>query len=131
MKVYSQIKKELGARKDRSAWGRGVNAYALELLEELRERAAYEGRDPKPGKECREWMLNGAQNWNEFSWGGSALIYNGDIAERLCTPSELKKTRNGERRPNSREEWLDTQARALNQAARRVSALYSRMMEEV
>lgn len=131
MKAYSEIKKELEARKDRSAWNRGVNAYALELLEELRERAAYEGRDPKPGKECREWMLNGAQNWNEFSWGGSALIYNGDIAERLCTPSELKKTRNGERRPNSREEWLDTQARALYQAARRVSTLYSRMMEEV
>lgn len=49
MKAYSEIKKELEARKDRSAWGRGVNAYALELLEELRERAAYEGRDPKPG----------------------------------------------------------------------------------
>ena len=57
--------------------------------------------------------------------------YGGDIAERLCTPSELKKTRHGERRPNSREEWLDTQARALHQAARRVSSLYSRMTKEV
>jgi hypothetical protein len=123
MKAYSEIKKELEARKDRSAWSRGVNAYALELLEELRERAAYEGRDPKSGKECREWMLNGAQNWNEYTWGGSALIYNGDIAERLCTPSELKKTRNGERRPNSREEWLDVQARALYQAACRLSRI--------
>ena len=45
-----------------------------------------------------------------------SLIYNEDIAERLCTPSELKKTRHGERRPNAREEWLDTQARALFQA---------------
>lgn len=130
MKAYSEIKKELEARKDRSAWSRGVNAYALELLEELRERASYEGRDPKPGKECREWMLNGAQNWNEYSWGGSALIYNGDIAERLCTPSELKKTRNGERRPNSREEWLDTQARALYHACNRVACLYSSIVTE-
>lgn len=49
-----------------------------------------------------------------------ALIYNGDIAKLLCSPSELKRTRNGERRPNNREEWLDTQARALAQAAKRL-----------
>lgn len=122
--TLDKVAAELEAQKDRSAWGRGVNAYALELLEELRERAAYEGRNPEPGKECREWMLNGAQDWAQYSWGGSSLIYDGDIAERLCTPSELKKTRNGERRPNSREEWLDTQARALTQACNRVARVY-------
>ena len=122
--TLDKVAAELEAQKDRSAWGRGVNAYALELLEELRERAAYEGRNPEPGKECREWMLNGAQDWAQYSWGGSSLIYDGDIAERLCTPSKLKKTRNGECRPNSREEWLDTQARALNQACNRVARLY-------
>lgn len=130
MKSYSEIKAELEARKDRSAWSRGVTAYSLELLEELRERADYEGRDPKPGNECREWMLNGAHNWSEYSWGGSALVYNCAIAERLCTPSELKKTRNGERRPNSQEEWLDTQARALYQACNRVACLYSSIVAE-
>lgn len=52
--------------------------------------------------------------------GGCSLIYDSDIAERLCCPSELRKTHNGERRPNSKEEWLDTQARALTQAANRV-----------
>ena len=122
--TLDKVAAELEAHKDRSAWGRGVNAYALELVEELRERAAYEGRNPEPGKECREWMLNGAQDWNQYSWGGSSLIYDGDIAERLCTPSELKKTRHGERRPNSREEWLDTQARALYQACNRVARVY-------
>lgn len=122
--TLDKVAAELEAHKDRSAWGRGVNAYALELVEELRERAAYEGRNPEPGKECREWMLNGAQDWNQYSWGGSSLIYDGDIAERLCTPSELKKTRHGERRPNSREEWLDTQARALTQACNRVARVY-------
>ena len=122
--TLDKVAAELEAHKDRSAWGRGVNAYALELVEELRERAAYEGRNPEPGKECREWMLNGAQDWNQYSWGGSSLIYDGDIAERLCTPSELKKTRHGERRPNSREEWLDTQARALHQACNRVARVY-------
>ena len=122
--TLDKVAAELEAHKDRSAWGRGVNAYALELVEELRERAAYEGRNPEPGKECREWMLNGAQDWNQYSWGGSSLIYDGDIAKRLCTPSELKKTRHGERRPNSREEWLDTQARALTQACNRVARAY-------
>lgn len=122
--TLDKVAAELEAHKDRSAWGRGVNAYALELVEELRERAAYEGRNPEPGKECREWMLNGAQDWNQYSWGGSSLIYDCDIAERLCTPSELKKTRHGERRPNSREEWLDTQARALYQACHRVARVY-------
>lgn len=130
MEIYDKITAELGARKDRSAWGRGVNAYALELVEELKKRAEYEGRNPEPGKECWEWILNGAQDWEQYSWGGSALIYNSDIAERLCCPSELKKTRNGERRPNSREEWLDTQARALHQAASRVLRLYRSIVTE-
>jgi hypothetical protein len=61
-------------------------------------------------------LLNGASNWDQYSWGGCSLICDRDIAIRLCTPSELKKTRNGERRPNDREMWLDTQTRALRQA---------------
>ena len=139
--IYDAMREALEARKERSAWDKGVTVYALELVEELRELAAYEGRNPEPGKECREWMLNGARDWRRpndefaawsvYSWGGSSLIYDGDIAERLCTPSELKRTRNGERRPNSREEWLDTQARALYQACNRVSRIYSRLCEEV
>lgn len=124
MKIYERMTKELEARKGRSAWDKGVTMYALELVEELRERAAYEGRNPEPGEECREWMLNGAQDWEQYSWGGCSLIYDSDIAERLCCPSELNKARNGERRPNTREEWLDTQARALYQAANRVLRLY-------
>ena len=136
--IFDKLTAELEARKDRSAWDKGVTVYVLELVEELKERAAYEGRNPEPGKECREWMLNGARDWrrpndefaawSEYSWGGSSLIYDQDIAERLCTPSELKKTRHGERRPNGREEWLDTQARALYQACNRVVRVYRSIM---
>lgn len=128
--VYARMTAELKARTDRSAWNRGVNLYALELVESLKESAEYSGKHPQLGKECRETMLNGAQDWEQYSWGGSSLIYDTDIAERLCTPSELKKTRGGERRPNSREEWLDTQARALFQACNRVSRLYSQIVKE-
>lgn len=98
----------------KSAWQKGVELYAQELLEQ------FHWNYDEGEKITEEKLLNGAQNWKEYSWGGSALIYDYEIAERLCTPSELKKTRNGERRPNAREEWLDTQARALFQAARRV-----------
>lgn len=130
MTIYEKMIEELNARNDRSAWNKGVTLYAVELVEELRERAEYEGRNPEAGKECREWMLNGASDWGGYSWGGSSLIYDGDIAERLCTPSELKKTRNGERRPNSREEWLDVQARALFQACNRAARLYRAVVTE-
>ena len=121
MKKIEEIITALEERKDRSAWDKGVTVYALELLEVYEERAEYESRDAEDHEEFKEWLKNGADSWEAYSWGGSALIYNGDIAQRLCTPSELKKTRNGERRPNSREEWLDVQARALYQASRRLS----------
>lgn len=120
MKSYSDILAALEARKDRSAWNKGVTAYAVDLLDHYQERAEYEGREAASCKELEEWLLNGASTWSEYSWGGSALIYNGDIAKLLCSPSELKRTRNGERRPNNREKWLDTQARALAQAAKRL-----------
>lgn len=120
---YNSIRDELKAKKTYSAWDRGVNAYALELAAALENRASYEDHDPSRD-ECREWMLNGARDWSEYSYGGCSLIYDGDIAERLCTPGEIKRTRHGERRPNSREGWLDVQARALRQACSRVIHAY-------
>lgn len=98
--------------KTRSAWNKGVKEYAIELAENIETEEI-----PRCRRDLEQILLNGAESWEEYSWGGSSLIYNSDIAERLCNPSELKKTRNGERRPNRREQWLDTQARALKQAS--------------
>ncbi len=121
--IIGKISETVSNEKTRSAWGRGVQAYALELVDELDE-ALRDGticpRDLSDSKKVNAALLNGADSWNQYSWGGSALIYDGDIAARLCCPSELKKTHDGERRPNSREEWLDVQARALYQAANMV-----------
>ena len=89
-------------------WQKGVKDYADELLQQLKENK----QEVTP-----ENLLNGASSWDEYSWGGCSLIYDGDIAERLCTPSELKRTDHGRLNPNSREKWLDVQARALYQAA--------------
>ena len=124
MKNYEYIKNKLENRKDRSAWDKGVTIYALELLDEIKEYIDDNGKEPQTMEELKKIALNGAENWNKYSWGGCSLIYNADIAERLCTPSELKKTRNGERRPNSREEWLDVQARALRQAYSRIKWIF-------
>lgn len=82
MKSYSDILAALEARKDRSAWNKGVTAYAINLLDQYQERAEYEGREAASRKELEEWLLNGASTWGEYSWGGSALIYNGDVATR-------------------------------------------------
>lgn len=122
--IIAKIAAELETRKDRSAWNKGVTLYAWDMLDEIQERTNYERKEPETAAELNEYALNGAESWEQYSWGGSALIYNGDIAERLCNPSELKKTRNGERRPNSREEWLDTQARALFQAYNRIRRIF-------
>lgn len=122
MKTIEKAMDIINSRKDRSAWDKGVSVYSYELLDQLQEAAEggyFKAEQISSGNAIREAMLNGASDWSQYSWGGSALIYDGDIAERLCNPSELKKTRNGERRPNSREEWLDVQARALFQAANR------------
>lgn len=118
--ICTQIRQELDKETTRSAWSRGVKAYAVELLEEL-DMAINDGYfDPAniaDSEALRAQLLNGAGSWHNYSWGGASLIYDCDIAHRLCTPSELRKTCNGERKPNAREEWLDTQARALTQAA--------------
>ena len=113
------IRENIEKRKQRSAWDRGVTQYALELVDEL-EGAVKGGwvdiKDFSSQELVKKHLLNGARDWSEYSWGGCTLIYNEDIAERLCSPSELKKTNNGRWRPNKREEWLDVQARALYQA---------------
>lgn len=103
MELLNKIMEE--KRHARSAWKNGVCDYAIELLDSLETKEI-----------TREALLNGAENWANYSYGGCSLIYDGDICERLCNDTEKKKTRNGELMPNSRENWLDVQTRALSQA---------------
>ena len=98
-----------------SKWQQGVNLYIEELKEFLEDNKLEATKDN---------MLNGAQNWSDYSYGGSGLIYDYDIAERLATPSEIKsRTRKDgsfNSMANANETWLDVQARALYQASRKV-----------
>lgn len=96
-----------GQKPERSAWGRGVQAQARDMAEELPAEFDYDYLTFK------QMVLNGAPDWSAYSYGGCALVYDGDIAGRYCTPSEQKRAKNGVRRPNRREEWPDVQARVF------------------
>lgn len=102
--------------KAKSAWDKGVKNYAIDFVCQLQEDISngyFNEKDLNNPNIVEKKLLNGAQNWRQFSWGGNALIYDCDIAENLCTPSELKRNNNGLKKPNAKEDWLDVQARAL------------------
>ena len=124
MKTIAEIRQEIENKKPRSAWDKGVKEYALEMLEDMEnERKLAKETDMAVYPATLEAeLLNGAMNWKQFSWGGCSLVYDMQIAKRLCSPSELKKTRNGEKQPNANEQWLDVQTRALHQAENMIYA---------
>tara|TARA_R110002051_G_C8383244_1_gene445499 strand:+ start:100 stop:456 length:357 start_codon:yes stop_codon:yes gene_type:complete len=104
------IIKALESSPARSAWTRGVKDLAIDLVDGLEDGAPI----------TREKMLNGAQDWSQYSYGGCGFIYDADIAEALCSPSELRSRNGGDWQPSKRETWLDVQARALGQACKLV-----------
>ena len=117
------IKKALEKEKEkaRSGWKTGVILYAIEILDNLEDK-----------KEITEKnLLNGAKDWHQYSEDGCALIYDVDICNRLCTPPGIKRTKNGRRRPNRQENWIDVQTHALYQAARLIMKINSKMMEDM
>lgn len=101
----------------RTYWERGVTDFALDLLENYENICKECENDGNPVPACnKKTLLNGADDWRAYCYSGSALIYNGDIAKALCTPSEFKRLGEGRRAPNARENWMDVQARAYYQA---------------
>ena len=118
--MYEEILKGLEKRNfNRSTWDRAVNIYACEILDNINDI-----ENISNVAELKKAALNGAENFKEYSYGGFSLICDEDIAKRCCTPSEFKKTKEGSRNPNSRENWLDVQARALFQAYHRIADIF-------
>lgn len=114
------IRAELNARHDRSAWDKAVTLYALDLLEDVQEGADNMERLPLDGAELERWALNGADNWHHYSTGACSLVWSGDIAARVCTPSMYKRKHEGASEPGNGQTWLDVQADALKQACWRI-----------
>ena len=98
----------------RGAWARGVQQYAVELATNVGEVVS--DWSQYSWYQLETIALNGATDWSQFSEGGCALIFDADICERLCPPSEVKRKRHGELEPNAHETWIDVQTRALFQA---------------
>ena len=98
------------AVKANSTWTKAVKQDALDLLENVVDN------NIDNINLLKKALLNGADNWYQYSHCGFALCYNKAIAEHYCTSSELKRANYGQSQPNSRESWLDLQARALYQA---------------
>lgn len=119
------IKKGVEAKRFRSHWERQVQDDALAMIDELWNNEL-EWEDDITASEFEELALSGAKDWWAYSYGGCALIMDVEIAERYCTPSELKRTNCGELPPNKHESWVDVQGRALFQAC----ALVKRVIRE-
>lgn len=116
MNAIKEVRERLNARNGRSAWDKGVIAYAHDMLDSLEENFTAEEIENIGFGDLKKSILNGAKNWKQYSEGGCALCYDMQIAKRLCTKSELKRTHNGVNKPNKEESWLDVQTRALYQA---------------
>ncbi|MBR6448296.1 MAG: hypothetical protein IKS74_07510 [Methanomicrobium sp.] len=130
MVTYKQLLQVLNSYNPRSAWDKGVKKYAIGIIKDFDYESDNGGIIPNNFGE--KYLLNGARDWKQYSWGGSSYAYDGDIAKMLCSPSELKKVRykeGGFRKPNRDEEWLDVQARALSQASRLILYSYRALVE--
>ena len=116
-KNIQAVTNEVNNAKTRSAWSKGVQAYALDILANFEEWQKF---NESEGLECPELdevtALNGAQDWSAWAYGGCGLCYDSYIAERLCTPSELRKLDGGARIPAGAATWCDIEARAAYQA---------------
>lgn len=128
MKII-EIQNKLKAFNPKSAWKKGVREYALEIVEEYVSGGAWNGVDITDARQVLNYTYTKDEKLLDIvrfmSEGGSFLIYNEDIAERLCTRSELLHAthKDGSLRDhaNARESWLDVQSRAVYQACNIIS----------
>lgn len=117
MRIKS-IREYLKAMKVRSAWENGIIQYAFDML----DRAEENGYTELTAGDLKKAFF-GSVTISESSYGGDWLVSNESICKRLCTPSEYKLRKGGERRPNRNETWFDVQYRALFQADAKIYSI--------
>lgn len=101
------------SKSEHTYWSRGVVSlirdYAKEVLQE------HDGETVSNKELFKLWSC-GAETLKDAVYGGCFDIWNYDIAKRLCTPSEFKRSKEGMRNPNRCETWLDVEYRAIYRA---------------
>lgn len=95
-----------------SAWDKGVKKFAVDLFKYIAADRDVVGifcisAEDVPGYDG---------DWWEFSFHGNRLVHDSDIAETLCTPSELKRKKGGALPPKRGRTWRDVQVQALEEA---------------
>lgn len=101
------------SKSERSCWSRGVASLIRDYAEEVLHE--HDGEEVSNKELFKLWSC-GAETLRDAVYGGCFDIWNYDIAHRLCTPSELKKSNEGMRNPNRCETWLDVEYRAIYRA---------------
>ena len=101
----------------KSAWNNGLKQYMHNFIDYdniLFDKLV----KSKNFDEFEQILLNGANNWTQHSWSGCSLCYNYDILERLYPASIIKRYQNCSMVNGM--ELLDIQAKALNQACKKL-----------
>lgn len=114
-------------RKNVSCWNRGVKFYALWLIDKLTDDYCMLFDTQAELEKCikifKKILLNGDENWYQYSCSGRVYVCYNEIAGALCTPSEYRKTKGGEKRLHHSKSWLVVQAQALLQAERLIISI--------
>lgn len=114
----------------KSAWNNGLKQYMHDFIDYddiLFEKLV----KSKSFYNFKQILLNGANNWTHHSWSGCSLCYNYDILERLFPANIIKRYQNCSMVNGM--ELLDIQAKALNQACKKlynIMFIYSKLNQE-
>lgn len=106
----------------RGTYQKAIYQYAFELVDNIADdyiTTAEELEHLERITNLKERALNGASDWNQYSWGGCSLCNNYDILSRLFCPSIVKKYENANS-VNGRH-LLDYQAAALSKAFSKIN----------
>lgn len=124
MTDISKIKTWIENSSYRSHWEQAVRDYALEMISQC-DKTDITSYKQIPNH-CNAKNMKDYAIARALSEGGCFEIYNGDIAKRLCTPSELKRytRKDGTVRDLPHESWLDVQTRAVYQAILLIKRAY-------
>lgn len=107
--IYNIIILEFKKQRCTSKSDRAKLDYINDLLESLEDMELIKDLKDYTKDQFEELLLNGANNWLHYSFSGCSLCYNYDIAERILTPSQQKRSHSSD--------WLLTQQACLLRSA--------------
>lgn len=117
-----ELKNELEQQQKqaRGTYQKAIFQYAFELCDNIANNYTTTAEELELTN-LKERALNGASDWEQYSWGGCSLCYNYDILSRLFCKSIVKKYENADSVRGRH--LLDYQANALAKAFAKIKFL--------